>query len=267
MISPFACAQIAHSLSEATLPIPSNSSKSVETPLVPSSTLTRAVPTGLTNVEDIARHVAANEDIRHSALRHYESDRLYHLDYNGIGGPHTAELLVHAQYDAPGIKHLTVIRQTGSKGFGDKVLRKIVESEEEASQRDNRKAMAFTTENFDMQLVGHDVINGVPAYVLDVKPRNDNRFAYNGRVWISMKDFAIMRVDGKPAKNPTWMISSMGFDTHFSRDGIFWLPKHNQTITHVLMGGEVKISIDYGTYHNIVSSPANNDLASLDENK
>jgi len=225
--------------------------------------ITPSFPAQLADVNEIARRVAASEDLRHSALRHYASSRTYHLVYNGIGGEHIADLVVHAQYDAPGVKHLTVVSQTGSKGFGDKVLRKLVESEEEASQRDNRRAMAFTLENFEMHLVGTDTLDGVPAYVLDVKPRGDNKFAYSGRVWISMADFAIIRVQGSPAHEPSFMVSSMKFDTHYVRSGWFWLPLHNQTITHLYMGGEVRITITYGPYQELVASPATMDFATL----
>src|ERR1700733_6499084 len=61
---------------------------------------------------------------RQAMLQHYASDRTYMLKYSGTGGDHHAEMMVHAEYTAPGRKHLTVISESGSKVLCKEVLRK-----------------------------------------------------------------------------------------------------------------------------------------------
>jgi hypothetical protein len=79
---------------------------------------------------------------RLAALDHYESDRTYRLDYKGAGGAHHAELQVHADYTGPDHKRLTVVAESGSKFLCDKVLRKLVAGEQEATAQSNRRTTA-----------------------------------------------------------------------------------------------------------------------------
>jgi hypothetical protein len=176
------------------------------------------------------------------------------VHYAGTGGEHNAEIRVHAEYEGPDRKKLTVVSESGSKFICEKVLRKIVDGEMEASDKTNRIQMTLSPENYDAKLVGEEVINtpdggsGVRAWVLNVTPKVDNKFTYRGKVWISEDDFAIMRIHAEPAKNPSWWINKASFDARYVRRGEMWLPGKNVSSSHVRIGGEATLTIDYGSY-------------------
>jgi len=86
------------------------------------------------------------------------------------------------------------------------------------------------------------------AWVLRVTPRVDNKFTYRGRVWISEDDYAVMRIAGEPAKSPSWWINRASFDFRYVRRGEIWLPGKNVSSSHVRIGGEATMTIDYGSY-------------------
>jgi hypothetical protein len=74
-------------------------------------------------------------------------------------------------------------------------------------------------------------------------------------VWVSEDDYGLVRVVGEPAKNPSWWINRASFETKYVRDGGFWLPEKNVSVSHVRIGGEARLTIEYGAYH-VVSGSA-----------
>jgi hypothetical protein len=173
------------------------------------------------------------------------------VKYAGTGGSHEGEIVVHAEYSAPDQKRFTVVSESGSKLICEKVLRRLVEGEQEAAQKANRMQTMLSAENYNVELVGEEEVDGARAWVLKISPKVDNKFTYRGRVWVSEDDYAVMRVLGEPAKNPSWWINRASFDSRYVRKGEFWLPGKNVSTSHVRIGGEATLTIDYGTYETL----------------
>ena len=106
----------------------------------------------------------------------------------------------------------------------------------------------LSSDNYNLKLVGDDEIDGIKSWVLEVSPKINSRFTYKGKVWISKDDYVVVRIVGSPAKNPSWIASNATFDYRYARKGEFWLPESNVTVSHVRTGGEVTLTVDYGTY-------------------
>jgi hypothetical protein len=200
--------------------------------------------------EIVARMVVKNAE-RQAALEHYVSDRTYRVEYKGTGGEHFGEIVVHAGYSAPDQKRFTVVSEAGSKLICEKVLRRLVEGEQEATQESNRMQTMLSAGNYNVELVGTEQIDGLRAWVLKVSPKVNTKFTYRGKVWVSEDDFAVMRVHGEPAKNPSWWINRTSFDSRYVRHGEFWLPGKNVSTSHVRIGGEAILTIDYGEYQTL----------------
>lgn len=196
----------------------------------------------------IMAQVVERNSERQAALGGYTSERVYRVEYEGVGGWHEAEMGVHAEYRAPGVKHFTVTSETGSKAFCEKVLRKLVETEEESSKTENQVKLMIAPDRYDARVVGEEKVDGTDAWVMEVTPKEASRYTYRGRIWVSKADYAVMRVVGQPAKNPSWLINRMQFDSRYERVGEFWLAAKNTTVSHVRLGGEARLTIDYGRY-------------------
>jgi hypothetical protein len=196
---------------------------------------------------------------RLAALDHYESDRTYRLDYKGAGGAHHAELQVHADYTGPDHKRLTVVAESGSKFLCEKVLRKLVTGEQEATAQSNRNQTTLGPENYHAELAGEEMVatagGPVRTWVLRVTPKVDNKFTYRGKVWVSQDDFAVVRIQGEPAKNPSFWINHASFESVYARRGDVWLPAKNVSSSHVRIGGEATMTIEYGTYPVVAAHP------------
>ena len=208
--------------------------------------------------EIVLRMLEMNQE-RLAALDHYESERTYRVDYSGTGGQHHAEIRVHAEYSGPDHKRLTVVSESGSKFLCEKVLRRLVAGEQEATAQSNRKQTTLGPENYGAELVGEDVVatagGAVRTWVLRMTPKVDNKFTYRGKVWVSQDDYAVVRIQGEPAKNPSWWLSHGSFESVYMRRGDVWLPAKNVSSSHVRIGGEATMTIEYGTYPVLATRP------------
>ncbi len=205
---------------------------------VPSRTLTAA---------EIVDRMAVKNGEREAALAAWSSERVYRVEYRGMGGG-SASMTVRAEFRAPGEKRLTVMAERGSKMLCDGVLRKLLASEQEAESRSARAQSAITNANYAVRLEGEDVVDGVRAWRLTMTPRVPTKFAVRGRVWVSEDDFGLMRMEGEPAKEVSWWVNRASIDARYQRSGMFWLPERNQSVSRVRMGGEAQLTIDYGRY-------------------
>jgi hypothetical protein len=195
----------------------------------------------------ISRLVAANQR-RAQILQGYHGKRIYHLDYHGFLGSHTAQLQVEVTYTAPDRKDFKVVSQSGSKVLINRVLLKLLDSEKEAFQQQNRKQMELNPRNYTFTFVETQQTPQGNSYVLNVQPREKTKFLYAGKIWVDAADFAVTRMEGEPAKNPSLWISRTRIEYIWSKTGGFWLPSHNQSITQVRLGGVAVLTIDYSDY-------------------
>ena len=202
-------------------------------------------PAALT-VEQIVDRMEQHEAHQAKELKHYKATRHYQVQYKGFGSTLTGKMDVEVNYDDVSGKSFRILSQSGSKLLCDKVLKRAVESEKEASR--NKQSTALTPMNYRFQLVGTDLINGRPTYILHVDPLRPGKFLYRGRVWVDAAEYAVEKIEAEPAKNPSFWISSTEIEnTNSETDGI-WLPQENRSESKIRVGGSAVLTIDYGTY-------------------
>jgi len=213
-------------------------------------------PAAHLSAAEIVTRLLEKDEQRLNALEHYESERTYRIEYKGTGGEHNAEIKVRAEYTGPNHKKFTVESESGSKFICDKVLRRLIESEQEATSPSSRMQTSLSPENYDSELLGEEMVavsgDQIRAWVLRVKPKVNSKFTYRGKVWVSADDYAIVRIQGEPAKNPSWWINRTSFEAEYVRRGSVWLPTKNVSSSHMRLGGEATLTIAYGAYPVVV---------------
>lgn len=198
--------------------------------------------------EEIVSNLVEKNAERARALQGYQCMRVYRLDYKGFFGKRQAEMVVKATYRAPATKDFTVVSQSGSKLIIDRVLRKLLESEKEALEEENREKAALTPQNYRFSLVGYDDKPGEPAYLLAIEPTSKNKFLYRGTIWVNVNDFAVARIEAQPANNPSFWTRKNEIEHTYLKVGGFWLPSQNRTVTTIRLGGQALLTIDYTDY-------------------
>ncbi len=215
--------------------------------LVASLASADTAPPTLTADQIVERMAAANQQ-RFDALRHYTGKRHYVVDYHGFFGARHAEMDVQAVYVAPDRKEFQVLSQTGSKSIGNRALRRMLDSEKEALKPENRDRTALTLQNYDFTLVGEERAGDGNAYILQVEPKRDNKFLYRGKIWVDAQDFAVRQIEAEPAKNPSFWINHVQVKHDYVKVGEFWLPARNRSLSNVRFGGKADLTIEYTDY-------------------
>jgi len=216
-------------------------------PIHSETTSTSPPPPPLTTEAIVQRLMAANAQ-RAQALRSYRSLRSYHLDYHGVFGSHDATMQVEATYSAPDRKDFKVLAESGSKLFVNHVLLKLLTSEAEAQKEQNRAELEISPRNYDFKLIGTEQTPTGDCYVLAVHPKSKSKYVYQGKIWVDAQDFAVARMQGEPARNPSLWVSHAEIEYRWARIAGFWLPVHNQATTQVRMGGKAVLTIEYTNY-------------------
>jgi hypothetical protein len=192
---------------------------------------------------------------RAKALEHYQGRRGYQLDYKGFPADMHAEMVVTVRYDAPATEGFTVVSQSGPKWMVNRVLKRILETEEESIQGENRERVQITNENYNFTLLESQDAEGGCPYVLGVEPKVATKFLFRGRIWVDAKDFAVCRIEAEPAKNPSFWIRKTAIHHSFVKIGDFWLPAENKSISNVRFDGRATLTIKYDDYE-VQAAPA-----------
>jgi hypothetical protein len=199
-------------------------------------------------VEVIVEKLQAANLRRAELLSGYTGKRIYKVDYQGFPGGRHAEMIVEAAYTSPDQKDFRIISESGSKLLLQRVLYRLLDSEREALKKSNREQTSMSPANYTFRFVTIEQGPSETFYVLQVEPKIKNKFVYRGTIWVQAEDFAVARIEGKPAKNPSWWISSTEIHHRYTKIDRFWLPAHNESVTRVRLGGKAVLTIEYTDY-------------------
>ena len=197
--------------------------------------------------DEVMRRVVQMNEQRANALETYTSIRSYHLECHCLSHK-TADMVVRAEYDSPNKKVFTIVSESGSGTVRSRVFRKLLEAEQEYMREENQERSAVTPQNYTFQLTDYQKIDGSEFYVLQARPLTKSKFLFRGRVWVDAKTFAIIRVEGEPAVNPSWWTVKTDFKRNYRKIGSFWLPESNESETKVRIFGTAVLTIKYGEY-------------------
>ncbi len=205
----------------------------------------------------IVENLIAMNIERAQSLHAYHGSRIYRVEYRGFPGTRSAEMLVDVKYQAPGTKEFTILSSTGSKMIVDKVFEKLMQAEREALVAEAQRRSALNNDNYDFTLVGYEKTLSGFMYVLLVEPRTKNKFLYRGRIWVDARDFAVTRLEAKPAKNPSFWTRDSEIEELYMKVNEFWLPARNHTVTAIRLGGRAELTIQYKNYQITSADPVN----------
>jgi hypothetical protein len=197
-------------------------------------------------VQQVLAQMEERGQARSALLAHYVCFRRYALTNRRFHK--TAELSVRMTYTSPGHKTFEVLSERGLSIIRQRVLRKMLEAEEEASRDGTRESTQISPRNYDFRLAGAEMQQDRPAYVLELTPRRVNKFLMRGRIWVDCEDFAIMRVDAAPALTPSAWIRNIRVVQQYVKVGPVWLPLYNHSMSDSFFFGHTDVAIDSSDY-------------------
>jgi MucB/RseB N-terminal domain len=158
-------------------------------------------------------------------------------------------MVVKLKYLSPGKKEFVIQSATGSKLIIDKVLKRLLDAEEEELAPEIQRRSALTEDNYHFKLIGHESrLSGDGTYVLQVEPRRKDKFLYQGQIWVDASDFAVLRLEAEPTKNPSFWTRKSNIVQVYTKASDFWLPGYNDSSTAIRLGGHAHLTIAYKDY-------------------
>jgi outer membrane lipoprotein-sorting protein len=198
------------------------------------------------SADQVMERVVEMNRLRAKALEGYSSLRTYHMECHCLSNK-KADMVVRVEYQAPNKKEFTIISESGSGTVRDRVFKKLLEAEQESLQQEQQSAI--TLRNYAFQTAAYEKNDLDEFYVLDAQPRKKDKFLFRGRIWVDAKEFAITRVEGQPAVNPSWWTEKTDFRRRYGKIEEFWLPESNESETKVRAFGTAVLTIEYRDYH------------------
>lgn len=200
------------------------------------------------SAEQVVDNLVRMNRQRSEALEAFKGIRTYQVKYSGFPGTRSASMVVEAKYRSPGSKDLTILSATGSKLIIEKVFKKLLEAEKEAQRPEVQLQTALNRDNYAFTLLQYEADFSGSTYVLGVEPRRKDKLLYRGRIWVNAEEFAVVRLEAEPAKNPSFWTRNSKIVQVYSKVRDFWLPAYNESASDVRLGGHAELTIQYENY-------------------
>jgi MucB/RseB N-terminal domain len=214
--------------------------------LLPVSVAAADQSPSLPTATEIVTRMGSRDLQRQVSTEGYAGMRRYVLDNRNLHK--RAEMLVQVQGDPDGTKHFELVSEQGWKAAHKHVLRKMLESESETSRPEMRATTKLNLENYDFEVIGTEMVADRPAYVLETHPKRKEKYLFRGRIWVDAEDYALVRAEGSPAKNPSFWTKSTHFVQIYEKNGSLWFPRSTQSVTDVHVFGTTDVNIEYFDY-------------------
>lgn len=200
----------------------------------------------LSTADEVVAKMMSRDNERQALLYGYTAVRRYVLENQRYHK--RAEMLVRVTCLQDGSKQFETLSETGWGGARKHVFPRLLEAETEASRPDSRERSRIIPENYIFKMDGAESVNGRPVYVMTIAPRTPNKYLMQSRIWIDAEEYAIIRIEGKPAKNPSFWIKSVHFVHNYEKRGSFWFPVSDRSVTDARIFGSTAVTIEYLDY-------------------
>jgi len=210
------------------------------------ASLCSAMPQGTPTADEVIKQMAARDAQRQTSLDGYAGMRRYILVNDHMHK--RAEMVVRVSGEANGTKHFEIVSESGWKAAHKHVLHKMLESEAETSSPEARAKTRLSPDNYEFQLVGTDKVNDRTVYAINVTPKRKEKYLFHGQILVDAEEYAVVRADGNPAKNPSFWTKSVHFVHTYQKSGEFWFPLTTQSETEARIFGTTDLIIEYFDY-------------------
>jgi hypothetical protein len=195
---------------------------------------------------EIMSKVEAADTARKASLRGYTSTRHYLVENDRFHVK--AAMTVQVEVDARGAKKFRVTSVSGPAAVRKLVFQRMLDTETRTSTPEGQSSTRISNTNYKFKLVEEEVTEGKRQYVLDAEPKAPSDVLFRGRIWVNADTFAVVKIDGAPAKNPSFWVSKTRFVHEYTNMGGQWMASVNRSESEIKVFGKSVVTIQYGDY-------------------
>jgi hypothetical protein len=188
----------------------------------------------------------AHNELRNAALLGYTEVRTYQV--TDLTGKVRAQESGQMEYRAPDKKTFVTTSESGSGLVRHMALKPLIASEIEAASGKQHHDSSITPANYTFELLGQQQVGPYQCFVVRAIPKRADKYLFEGKVWIDVQDYAIVRIAGHPAKKLSFWIERADFVRQYQKIDGFWLSQKDETFVKVRMYGQKVLIIDHLNY-------------------
>ena len=196
--------------------------------------------------DQIFEEMAAHNDLRKSELRDYTALRTYQVV--DLKGKVHAEEIGRMEFRAPDQKTFVVTSETGSGLIRKMALNPLISSEISAAAGKEHHDSAISPANYSLEMLGEQQVGPYHCFVAQAIPKRKDKYLFEGKLWIDADDYAVVRIEGHPAKKLSFWIQRADFVRQYQRIDGFWLPQRDETFVEVRLYGKKVLTIEHQNY-------------------
>lgn len=206
---------------------------SAQTPAKP--LINRAAPPDLNSILQSMETV----EQRNPAHSHsFEVTRNYQV-FRADDKQPTSEITAEISFIPPNVEKCKITQASGNPR-GVKIVDAILDREMK-SAADGAHA-SISRMNYDFTFLRQENFGLVPEYVLLLVPKRKQKDLLRGQIWVDAKTFHIRRMEGVPAKNPSWWIKDVHITLQFAAVNEMWIPVSFDAIANLRLLGQFTLA-------------------------
>lgn len=160
-----------------------------------------------------------------------------------------AEMTVKTTYKRDAGKDYQIVSEAGSAVIRHMGLYPILDREKEINLPGNVQKAWITSSNYNMTLKpGLQQVGGHDCLEVSIHPKEKAPNLIDGTIWVDVKDFTIVRLEGMASKAPSFFAGA----THMMRDYAdlngFSMATHARAESNTFLYGKTVVTIDYSGY-------------------
>jgi outer membrane lipoprotein-sorting protein len=198
------------------------------------------------SAQEIFSRLEKENMIRAVKLRSYSSVRRYSVFEKDKAAD--SEIKVRMDYVSPSTKKFRVLSQRGAGWIDRWVFRSLLRAELAAAEEKSKTASAITSANYETKLIGEAQDRGHDCYLLELHPKRRSEFLIQGKIWVDKREFAIVKLEGEPAKSFSFWVTRAHLVREYQKVGDFWLQQKDETHAWIRLVGQYIMQIEYGDY-------------------
>jgi hypothetical protein len=180
------------------------------------------------------------EDVQHqdpAESRPYEVTREYKV-FRGYDRQPTSEVMAQINFVPPDVKTYRITQAHGNSR-GEKIVRELLDRETESAKKG--PGSEISRRNYDFVFLRQENF-GVPEYVLRIVPKRKDKYLLRGQIWVDASTFHIRRIEGIPAKSPSFWIKDIHITLQYAELGGMWVPVSFDAIATVRLLGQFTLA-------------------------
>ena len=127
-------------------------------------------------------------------------------------------------------------------------LNPLINSEIAAAAGKEHHDSAISADNYSLNLLGEQQLGPYRCFIAEAVPKRKDKYLFEGKLWIDVDDYAVVRIEGHPARKLSFWIQRADFVRQYQKIDGFWLPQKDQTFVQVRLYGKKVLSIEHQNY-------------------